>query len=147
MAKNRRWQRWQFQILLQRSRMRPAPTDATKALVDAKICIETDSPDMRICELCGEIGDGGTDRSGRLLQYDADKWVHVNCALWSAEVYESQCGALMNVEQAIRRGQHTTCCCCSKLGATVSCYKLNCRTQYHLPCAISAQCVFFKDKV
>lgn len=33
---------------------------------------------------------------GRLLNYDVDKWVHVNCALWSTEVKENVDGALKN---------------------------------------------------
>ena len=36
-----------------------------------------------------------------------DAWVHLNCALWSHEVYETQNGALMNVEDAIKRGEKT----------------------------------------
>ena len=34
-----------------------------------------------------------------------DDWVHVNCAIWSAEVYESEDGALKNVHTAVVRGR------------------------------------------
>ena len=40
----------------------------------------------------------------RLLNLDVDVWVHLNCALWSLEVYETLNGALMNVELAVKRG-------------------------------------------
>ena len=33
-----------------------------------------------------------------------DEWVHVNCALWSAEVYEDTNGYLCSVHAAIGRG-------------------------------------------
>ena len=33
-----------------------------------------------------------------------DKWVHVNCAVWSAEVYEEHSGLLGMVHTAINRG-------------------------------------------
>ena len=40
--------------------------------------------DGRECVLCATVGDDS--HSGRLLNYDAGKWVHVNCALWSKQV-------------------------------------------------------------
>lgn len=33
-----------------------------------------------------------------------DEWVHVNCAIWSAEAYEEQSGILRCVHTAISRG-------------------------------------------
>ena len=36
---------------------------------------------------------------------DVDVWIHLNCALWSLEVYETLNGALMNVEAAVKRGR------------------------------------------
>ena len=43
----------------------------------------------------------------RLLNLNVDVWVHLNCALWSLEVYETLNGALMNVEVAVKRGTVT----------------------------------------
>ena len=43
----------------------------------------------------------------RLLNLDVDVWVHLNCALWSLEVYETLNGALMNVDVAVKRGTVT----------------------------------------
>ena len=34
-----------------------------------------------------------------------DDWVHINCALWSAETYEEEDGGLRNVHAAIVRGR------------------------------------------
>lgn len=102
--------------------------------------------DKRKCCFCHEEGDGATDGPARLLNIDVDLWVHLNCALWSTEVYETQGGALMNVEVALRRGLRTLCAYCQKTGATNSCNRLRCPNVYHFACAIRARCMFFKDK-
>ncbi|XP_027026218.2 histone-lysine N-methyltransferase 2D isoform X1 [Tachysurus fulvidraco] len=102
--------------------------------------------DKRKCCFCHEEGDGPTDGPGRLLNIDVDLWVHLNCALWSTEVYETQGGALINVEVALRRGLRTRCAYCQKTGATNSCNRLRCPNVYHFACAIRARCMFFKDK-
>lgn len=49
--------------------------------------------DKRQCALCGQYGDGELDSCGRLLNADANTWVHVNCALWSEEV-----GVIVHIE-------------------------------------------------
>lgn len=102
--------------------------------------------DKRKCCFCHEEGDGATDGPARLLNIDVDLWVHLNCALWSTEVYETQGGALINVEVALRRGLRTLCAYCQKTGATNSCNRLRCPNVYHFACAIRARCMFFKDK-
>ena len=43
--------------------------------------------------------------AGRLLYAGQDDWVHVNCALWSAEVFEEEDGTLQNVHVAMVRGR------------------------------------------
>lgn len=102
--------------------------------------------DMRRCCFCHEEGDGATDGPARLLNLDLDLWVHLNCALWSTEVYETQGGALMNVEVALHRGLLTKCSLCQRTGATSSCNRMRCPNVYHFACAIRAKCMFFKDK-
>ena len=42
--------------------------------------------DRRTCVLCQQVGDKETNVASRLLNHDVDKWVHLNCALWSSEV-------------------------------------------------------------
>lgn len=44
-------------------------------------------------------------KSGRLIYAGQDDWVHVNCALWSAEVFEHVDGSLHRVHSAIWRGR------------------------------------------
>lgn len=83
----------------------------------------------------------------RLLNYDVDKWVHLNCALWSDEVYETVNGALMNVETVLQQSLTAVCVHCNQSGATLKCYKLRCSLMYHLPCAVKSHCVFYKNKV
>ncbi|KFQ69362.1 Histone-lysine N-methyltransferase 2D, partial [Phaethon lepturus] len=102
--------------------------------------------DLRKCCFCHEEGDGATDGPARLLNLDLDLWVHLNCALWSTEVYETQGGALINVEVALHRGLLTKCSLCQKTGATNSCNRIRCPSVYHFACAIRAKCMFFKDK-
>lgn len=102
--------------------------------------------DRRQCVLCSQIGDGVTDGPSRLLNFDVDKWVHLNCALWSAEVYETVSGGLMNFQVALQIGLNQICNTCQQLGATIKCYKSRCGAIYHLPCAIRDQCVFYQNK-
>ena len=59
---------------------------------------------MRRCLFCGVNGDGDVFGAGRLLYSGDNEWVHVNCALWSAEVYEDEEGRLKHVYDAVKRG-------------------------------------------
>lgn len=102
--------------------------------------------DQRRCCFCNQQGDGQTDGPARLLNLDLDLWVHLNCALWSSEVYETQAGALINVELALRRGLTLRCAHCQQTGATSGCNRLRCTNTYHFTCALHAHCTFFKDK-
>lgn len=76
-----------------------------------------------------------------------NKWIHLNCALWSDEVYETVNGGLVNVEVALQNGMSVHCAYCNTSGATLKCYKMRCSLVYHLPCAVKDQCVFYKNKV
>lgn len=102
--------------------------------------------DNRQCEFCEEKGDGETNGPGRLLNIDLDKWVHLNCALWSDEVYETQNGSLINVEQALRRSLELQCVHCHKPGASLTCFVHKCPNRYHVACAQRADCLFHTDK-
>eukprot|EP00966_Prymnesium_polylepis_P156587 3618000-Prymnesium_polylepis.1 len=53
------------------------------------------------CVLCGSGEDAGPGE--RLLFADSSAWVHLNCALWSSEVYENLNGELMRVTSALQR--------------------------------------------
>ena len=60
--------------------------------------------DIRRCIFCNRLGDGDECNTGRLLYAGVNEWVHVNCALWSAEVYEDDHGRLKHVHDALKRG-------------------------------------------
>ena len=105
-----------------------------------------DTEDSRDCLFCHMKGDGPADGPARLLNYDVNKWVHLNCALWSEEVYETQNGALVNVESALKAGANLHCKICEKNGATVKCFKVRCTNFYHVGCANKDRAVFFKNK-
>jgi histone-lysine N-methyltransferase MLL3 len=102
--------------------------------------------DFRKCMFCQGVGDGVADGPARLLNFDVDKWVHLNCGLWSDGVYETVNGALMNLENALQQSLTQCCSHCNKLGATIRCFKTRCSNVYHLTCAVKDGCVFYKNK-
>ena len=78
---------------------------------------------------------------------DVDRWVHLNCALWSYEVFEAQDGTLFNVDKAFRNGMMVECALCRRRGATLSCFEPSCSKIYHLQCALNDKVSFLADKV
>ncbi|MEQ2224420.1 hypothetical protein ILYODFUR_007245 [Ilyodon furcidens] len=102
--------------------------------------------DNRQCVLCLHYGDQNTNDCGRLLYIGQNEWAHVNCALWSAEVFEDDDGALKNVHTAVLRGRQTNCERCERAGATVGCCLTSCNSYYHFMCARQFHCVFLEDR-
>ncbi|XP_032522163.2 histone-lysine N-methyltransferase trithorax [Danaus plexippus] len=102
--------------------------------------------DSRICVLCKTCGDGSPAMEGRLLYCGQNDWIHANCALWSAEVFEEIDGSLQNVHSAISRGKMIKCAECEVKGASVGCCAKNCSETYHYACARKATCAFMDDK-
>ncbi|CAL9703035.1 unnamed protein product [Knipowitschia caucasica] len=144
-----RWKRLQFVITIRKGGSKKESSREVSELMERlRITFRPEKipRDKRKCCFCHDEADGATDGPGRLLNIDVDLWVHLNCALWSTEVYETQGGALINVEVALRRGLRTLCAYCQKTGATNSCNRLRCPNVYHFACAIRARCMFFKDK-
>lgn len=126
---------------------RPTDRELTELVFRTGVAImPVTNEDTRKCELCGIQGDGVADGVSRLLNCDVDRWVHLNCALWSEGVYETVSGALMNVDTALANGSNATCAVCRRLGATVRCYKVRCGSVYHVGCAVKENCVFYKNK-
>ncbi|CAB3239125.1 unnamed protein product [Arctia plantaginis] len=126
---------------------RPTDRELTELVFRTGVAImPVTNEDTRKCELCGIQGDGVADGVSRLLNCDVNRWVHLNCALWSEGVYETVSGALMNVETALAAGSNATCAVCRRLGATVRCFKVRCGSVYHLGCAVKDNCVFYKNK-
>ncbi|BET00611.1 RNA polymerase II [Nesidiocoris tenuis] len=102
--------------------------------------------DVRLCMFCKEVGEGLPSKEGRLLYCGHNEWVHVNCALWSSEVFEEIDGSLQNVQSAISRSRMIRCCFCDKKGASVGCCARSCPSTYHLSCALQSNCVFLSNK-
>ncbi|XP_064643993.1 histone-lysine N-methyltransferase 2C-like isoform X4 [Lineus longissimus] len=123
-----------------------AELEELRRLLDMMVVPDPVPEDQRKCVLCFQFGDLDSCAEGRILNMDIDKWIHLNCALWSSEVYETLNGALMNVDTAVKRGLTTECMLCSQGGATLTCFKQRCSSVYHLGCALEAKCMFFQDK-
>ncbi|KAK3581005.1 hypothetical protein CHS0354_013899 [Potamilus streckersoni] len=127
---------------------------SSKALLESDEGIESSSLDMSVeagedvrrCILCSMLGDQDHNDAGRLLYSGQDDWIHINCALWSAEVYEDSNGSLQNVQEAYSRGKMLKCDLCQKSGATVGCNTRGCPANYHFMCARGDNCVFQEDK-
>nr|XP_055037820.1 histone-lysine N-methyltransferase 2C isoform X4 [Misgurnus anguillicaudatus] len=144
-----RWKKWSIQIVVPKGNYHLSgehEVDELLKRLGTSLRPDPMPKDMRRCCFCHEEGDGLTDGPARLLNLDLDLWVHLNCALWSTEVYETQAGALINVELALRRGLSVRCAYCQQTGATSGCHRLRCTNAYHFTCAVKAQCTFFKDK-
>uniref|UniRef100_A0A8C2FJX8 Histone-lysine N-methyltransferase 2C n=1 Tax=Cyprinus carpio TaxID=7962 RepID=A0A8C2FJX8_CYPCA len=144
-----RWRKWSVQIMVPKGNYHlPEEEEVDELLKKLGMSLRPEPipRDLRRCCFCHEEGDGHTDGPARLLNLDLDLWVHLNCALWSTEVYETQAGALINVELALRRGLSVRCVYCQQTGATSGCHRLRCTNAYHFTCALKAQCMFFKDK-
>ncbi|XP_020934789.1 histone-lysine N-methyltransferase 2C isoform X8 [Sus scrofa] len=144
-----KWKKWSVHIVVPKGAFRPpCEEEIDEFLKKLGTSLKPDPVprDYRKCCFCHEEGDGLTDGPARLLNLDLDLWVHLNCALWSTEVYETQAGALINVELALRRGLQMKCVFCHKMGATSGCHRFRCTNSYHFTCAVKAQCMFFRDK-
>ncbi|XP_062873408.1 histone-lysine N-methyltransferase 2A [Trichomycterus rosablanca] len=102
--------------------------------------------DERQCVLCQKYGDAKSSDAGRLLYLGQNEWAHVNCSMWSAEVFEENNGCLMHVHSAVARGRLMRCERCNQTGATVGCCLTSCQSNYHFMCARSRNCVFQDDK-
>ncbi|KAK3925865.1 Histone-lysine N-methyltransferase trithorax [Frankliniella fusca] len=119
---------------------------SASGLGDEYFYYNTKVEDDRLCGLCKLVGDGEANAEGRLLYCGHSEWVHVNCALWSAEVFEEIDGALQNVNNALSRGRMIRCSFCGKKGASVGCCAKKCEETLHFPCARLAGFVFMEDK-
>lgn len=109
------------------------------------------------CALCGQVGDLlGVE--GPLLGPDAlvpgqrEHHVHLNCAVWSAEVYydpDDPGVRLAAVDVAVRRARRTKCVGCKRPGASLSC-QLNetaCCKNLHFRCALVSGALFMQSHV
>ncbi|KRX06218.1 Zinc finger, FYVE/PHD-type [Pseudocohnilembus persalinus] len=98
------------------------------------------------CQLCFKKGNRKT--SGRLLNYEIDKWVHANCALYSDDVQEQLDGGLY-FEKLFKKVTATNqCYLCEQQGATISCVQgvSGCKNKMHFSCGIGNDCPFLSCK-
>lgn len=159
-AFKKRWTRWQYPFNtnkkpVNKTRLEREDLYQLMNKYDIRLKLSDDGiKDRRVCMLCKLVGDGETAQASRLLNYDVDEWVHLNCALWSNEVYEALNGGLHNVDKAKERAATTKCAHCDKVGASIACshtfgaqQRLHCEKIFHFCCALQAQCAFYKDKV
>lgn len=72
----------------------------------------------------------------------SDVWVHANCALWSGEVYEDEEGAILRLNDAVKRARQLKCSHCNENGATLGCCHTHCNRNYHFACAIDSDALF-----
>lgn len=123
----------------------PSADEDYKSLID---CSYDDASlyDNRICVLCKIVGEGNPSMEERLLYCGQGDWIHANCALWSAEVFEEIDGSLQNVQSAIARGKMIKCSKCLNKGASVGCCAKNCSETYHFTCARNLGCALLDDK-
>ncbi|KAM4725415.1 histone-lysine N-methyltransferase 2B isoform 2-T2 [Anableps anableps] len=122
-------------------------TQEACSMISAPECPQdtTKMKDVRQCALCQQYGDAAPSEAGRLLYLGQNEWAHINCCLWSAEVYE-QNSALLQVHSAVSRGRHLRCDRCGQCGATVGCCLATCLSNYHFMCARADKCVFQQDR-
>merc|ERR1719376_256897 len=145
--KGTKWKRWTLNTFnSNKSINKTVDADYLLSKYSSTLKLPPHIVDKRVCVSCNQIGDGETNGVGRLLNLDVDKWVHLNCALWSHEVYEIQCGALLKVEEAMEHGKQQVCSYCQLVGATVRCHRNRCPNVYHCGCALKAGCQFFINK-
>ncbi|XP_069598179.1 histone-lysine N-methyltransferase 2B isoform X1 [Ranitomeya imitator] len=125
--------------------IKPQPVSLEKVKKD--VGTERDlEKDSRQCALCSKYGDDDPKDAGRLLYIGQNEWTHINCAIWSAEVFEEDDGSLKNVHAAVARGRQLRCEHCMKIGATVGCCLSTCQSNFHFMCARATHCSFQDDK-
>jgi len=109
--------------------------------------IKTQNLDRRSCVFCNQTGDLSDNGPGRLLTMDVGKWCHLNCALWSNDVYETMAGSFINVESSYKRSLNIECVSCHQRGASVKCFMQKCNNYYHFPCSLKEKCALTQDKL
>ncbi|XP_034612311.1 histone-lysine N-methyltransferase 2B isoform X2 [Trachemys scripta elegans] len=143
------WRRPEEPSATENGQLAPGATGTSgkdQEVVLAKQGLGSGAEDKRQCALCLQYGDAPSKDAGRLLYIGQNEWTHVNCAIWSAEVFEENDGSLKNVHAAVVRGRQMRCEHCQRTGATVGCCLSACLSNYHFMCARLRRCTFQEDK-
>lgn len=146
--KGNSYKKWSLGLTQQRKVKKMNESDLTQMMFRMGLTMmpPREAEDTRECLFCHMRGDAAADGPARLLNYDVNKWVHLNCALWSEGVYETVSGALVNVETALKDGMSLHCKICEQNGATLKCFKVRCTNYYHVGCATKDKAMFYKNK-
>lgn len=152
-ADGKRYRGYKYRIfngdtMLPEKKEKPTEREMTELLFRMQITYRKRGlpQDSRRCILCQLYGDCVADGPSRLLNHDLDKWVHLNCALWGDDVYETMSGSLVNVDTAVKKCLSFVCEHCETPGASVKCFKVRCSKVFHLNCAVKEGCTFYKNK-
>jgi hypothetical protein len=118
----------------------------SSSLVEEDVDPLIDNPSRNlVCCLCKQRGE--RKLSGRIIPFQGLLCVHVNCAFWSSEVFETTDGALINFFFAYKRAKGVKCNYCGKTGASLGCSSKKCHVNYHFVCAVMQQAAFLSTKV
>jgi len=116
------------------------------SLMEENIDLLIENPSRNLaCCLCKQKGE--RKLSGRIIPFQGLLCVHVNCALWSSEVFETTDGALINFFFAYKRAKSVKCNYCGKTGASLGCSSKKCHLNYHFTCAVTQQAAFLSTKI
>ena len=81
------------------------------------------------------------------MNFELNKWVYANCALWTTNVSENLEGGLIRFQSSYQKCLNFECDHCGQKCASLLCLKFkNCKRKYHLNCAIEAEALFLRDK-
>ncbi|OAF69138.1 putative histone-lysine N-methyltransferase set-23 [Intoshia linei] len=114
----------------------------------------SDIIDSRKCLFCLKVGDGNFRTEGRLINVNADKFVHINCAFWSQitkksipKIYnnlpKSRDSPSMKIDVEIDRLVDRYCNECTLNYAGIYCAKLQCYKNFHIKCAKNSKGRFY----
>ena len=91
--------------------------------------------DERTCWLCSVKGDQVAEKGGRLLPFDACRWIHVQCARWSTGCRDRN-GRLLNLRGIAVSCIASLCAICGETRASLSCTTQRCKSKAHFSCAV-----------
>jgi len=110
-------------------------------LIQFENLISDHHADQRHCLVCGVLGD---DRvCGRLLPVETT-WIHINCLIWSSDVFIKDY-LIEQIQSMLTRSKSATCKHCAKEGASVKCFEKKCEVSFHFGCAYKAKCLFIEN--
>jgi hypothetical protein len=124
------------------------------------MCHEPDetiiNPQIKLtCILCQQSGEKRI--TGRLIPFQVNQFVHVNCAMWTSEVQEGTeetvvSSELYNFFFAFKHFRNNKCSICDLKGATLICvnhtvYRKCTAPFYHFPCAYASGKVSFQNTI